>query len=130
MNTKSFNLLNFIHAGAEVGLQCRNQTINIVTLTVEGQTDEQGLYKLLVERNHEGEICEMILMKSTMDDCNEIPNEGHAKESARITLTNNNGIAETTRHTNSLFFVKKNPSPECDEVFKELQLLPEDINLS
>lgn len=78
---------------------------------MEGQTDEQGVYKLLVERDHEGEICEMILMKSTMDDCNEIPNEGHAKESARITLTNNNGIVETTRHANALFFVKKNPSP-------------------
>lgn len=117
-------------AGAEVRLQCRNQTTDSVTLTVEGQTDEHGVYRLLVERDHEGEICEMILMKSTMDDCTEIPNEGHAKESARITLTNNNGIAETTRHANPLFFVKKEASPECDEVFKELELLPEDINLS
>ncbi|XP_059283476.1 pollen allergen Sal k 5.0101-like [Lycium ferocissimum] len=115
---------------AEVRLQCRNQTDDTVTLTVEGQTDERGVYSLLVERDHEDEICEMILMKSSMDDCTEIPNEGHAKESARITITNNNGMSETTRHANPLFFLKKEASPECDEVFKELELLPEEINKS
>ncbi|KAJ8532341.1 hypothetical protein K7X08_012264 [Anisodus acutangulus] len=115
---------------AEVRLQCRNQTDDTVTLTVEGKTNERGVYSLPVEHDHEDEICEMILIKSTMDDCNDIPNEGHAKESARITLTNNNGMSETTRHANPLFFLKKEASSECDEVFKELELLPEEINKS
>ncbi|MCD7446281.1 hypothetical protein HAX54_000091 [Datura stramonium] len=109
---------------------CRNQTDDTVTLMVEGQIDDRGVYSLLVERDHEDEICEMIPIKSTMDDCTEIPNEGHAKEYARITITNNNGIAGTTRHANPLFFWKKEASPECDEVFKELELLLEEINQS
>ncbi|XP_009773994.1 pollen allergen Sal k 5.0101-like [Nicotiana sylvestris] len=122
------NRLSKPMAGAEVRLQCRNNTDDSVTLTVEGQTDKNGVYSLLVERDHEDEICEMILMKSSMEDCSEIPNEGHAKESARITITSNNGMAETTRHANPLFFVKKQAAPECAEVFKELELLPEEID--
>ncbi|KAK4368386.1 hypothetical protein RND71_012178 [Anisodus tanguticus] len=69
---------------AEVRLQCRNQTDDTVTLTIEGKTDERGVYNLPVEHDHEDEICEMILIKSSMDDCTDIPNEGYAKESARM----------------------------------------------
>ncbi|CAN4116603.1 unnamed protein product [Withania somnifera] len=124
------NRLSKPMSGAEVRLQCRNLTDHSVTLTVEGKTNEQGVYSLLVEDNHENEICEMILMKSTMDDCTEVPEGGYAKESARITITNNNGIIETTRHANPLFFLKKEVFSECDKVFKELELLPEEISQS
>ncbi|KAM3394069.1 pollen allergen Sal k 5 [Capsicum galapagoense] len=115
-------------SGAEVRLQCRNRTDDSETFTVEGKTDDDGMYSLLAERDHENEICETILVKSSMDDCNEIPKEKFTKESARITITNKNGIVETTRHANPLFFVKKEVSPECAQVFKELELLPEQID--
>ncbi|KAG5613929.1 hypothetical protein H5410_014590 [Solanum commersonii] len=128
--TQFENRLSKPMSGAEVQLQCRNQTTDTITATVEGKTDEHGFYELLVERDHEDEICEMMLKKSTMDDCTEIPHESNAQEAARITITNNNGIADTTRHANPLFFLKKEASSECDEVFKELELLPEDISLS
>ncbi|TMW86847.1 hypothetical protein EJD97_020809 [Solanum chilense] len=128
--TQFENRLSKPLSGAEVQLQCKNQTTDAITATVDGKTDEHGFYELLVERDHEDDICEMMLKKSPMDDCTEIPNESNAQESARITITNNNGIADTTRHANPLFFLKKEASPECDEVFKELELLPEDISQS
>ena len=65
----------------------------------------------------------MMLKKSPMDDCTEIPHERNAQESARITITNNNGIVDTTRHANPLFFLKKEASPEeCDEAVEDLTM--------
>lgn len=85
-----------------------------------GPNRQERRLQPLVERDHEDEICEMILMKSSMEDCSEIPNEGHAKESARITITSNNGMAETTRHANPLFFVKKQAAPSVLKSLKNL----------
>lgn len=114
-----------VRAGAKVRLECRDREGGSITLSSEADTDEQGRYNIPVEGDHEEEVCEVILVKSPNDDCNEISNELHAKLSARISLTNNNGIAGPHRIPNPLGFMKKEADPQCAEVLKELGLTPD-----
>ncbi|MCD7446180.1 hypothetical protein HAX54_045237 [Datura stramonium] len=117
-------------ADVRVGMQCRNPETEKVTITVTASTNSTGYYHMLIEGDHENEICETYLIKSPREDCSEIPDEGHARESSRVTLTNNNGIAGKYRESNALFFLTKTVAPECEQEFKEMEYIPElkDIN--
>ncbi|KAK4711044.1 hypothetical protein R3W88_005557 [Solanum pinnatisectum] len=117
-------------ADARVGMQCRHPETEQVTITVTASTNSTGYYHMLIEGDHENEICETYLIKSPKEDCSEIPTEGHTKELSRVTLTSNNGIAGKNRESNALFFLTKKAAPECQQEFKEMEYLPElkDIN--
>ncbi|KAL2467324.1 Pollen Ole e 1 allergen and extensin family protein [Abeliophyllum distichum] len=121
------NKLTVFMPGAGVKLQCRGEEEGNITYTVAGSTNEKGVYRLLVEGDHEDEFCEIKLVSSTIKDCDEIPNEGWAKQSSRITLTIHNGIHGDVRIANPLGFFKKEALPECIELFKELDILPPDL---
>ncbi|XP_059295074.1 major pollen allergen Lig v 1-like [Lycium ferocissimum] len=116
---------------ARVGMQCRHPETEQITITVSASTNSTGYYNMLIEGDHENEICETFLIRSPREDCNEIPNEGgHGRESSRVTLTNNNGISGKYRDANPLFFLAKKVAPECAQEFKEMEYIPElkDIN--
>ncbi|OIT22194.1 PREDICTED: olee1-like protein [Nicotiana attenuata] len=117
-------------AGAGVRLECRHPETEEVTITIASQTNSTGYYHLLVEGDHENEICETYLTKSPKEDCSEIPDEVHTKESSRVTLTNNNGMAGNLRDANALFFLAKKVSSECAQEFNDMQYIPElkDVN--
>lgn len=117
----------FLHVGATVKLQCRGNDEGNITYTVTGKTNEKGVYRLFVEGDHEDEICEIKLISSTIKDCDEIPDEGWAKQSSRITITKNNGMHGDVRTANALGFFKKEALPECVELYKELGILPPDL---
>ncbi|KAA8519664.1 hypothetical protein F0562_013891 [Nyssa sinensis] len=110
--------------GAKVRLECRTREDGEVTYSIEGETDEKGIYHLRVEGEHEEEICEVKLVKSSKPDCEEISTEGWAKTSSRISLTSNNGIVSDVRHANPLGFMAKKALPECVPVYKEMGMLP------
>ncbi|KAL0319869.1 UNVERIFIED_CONTAM: Pollen-specific protein C13 [Sesamum radiatum] len=82
-------------AGAKVKLECKNEVTESVTYTLE-----------------------VTLVKSSMADCAEIPDE---KPAAEVTLTLNNGFHDEFRHANPLAFTRKEALPECAELFKELE---------
>ncbi|CDO96791.1 unnamed protein product [Coffea canephora] len=65
-----------------------------LTYSLEGQTEASTIYSLEVEGDHEDEICEDVLVKSNKPDCSEIPKQGLAQASSRISLTANNGIVD------------------------------------
>uniref|UniRef100_A0A5B7B8H0 Putative olee1-like protein n=1 Tax=Davidia involucrata TaxID=16924 RepID=A0A5B7B8H0_DAVIN len=111
-------------SGAKVRLECRGLEGGELSYSIEGETDENGYYRLPVEGEHEEEICEVSLVKSSKPDCEEISTEGWAKSSSRISLTSNNGIASDKRLANPLGFMAKEALPECAEVFKEMGMLP------
>ncbi|KAK1559896.1 hypothetical protein Q3G72_019682 [Acer saccharum] len=75
---------------AKVKLECREQEDGKVTYTVEGETDEQGVYHLLVEGEHEEEVCEVVLVESRDP---ELDKKSHQRHSSRISLTKQNGIS-------------------------------------
>lgn len=106
-------------------MQCRHPETEQVTMTVTASTNSSGYYHMLIEGDHENEICETYLIKSPKEECNVIPTEGHTNETSRVTLTSENGIAGKYRESNALFFLTQKVAPECQEELKELEYIPE-----
>ncbi|KAL5841467.1 hypothetical protein ACOSQ3_012070 [Xanthoceras sorbifolium] len=105
---------------AKVRLECREREDGKVTYSVDGETDNLGVYHLPVEGDREEEVCEIHLVESSDPECSDIDNKTYLKKSARISLTRDSGIASKNRIANPLGFMKKDPLPECPEVLKEL----------
>ncbi|KAK8691345.1 hypothetical protein V6N13_074856 [Hibiscus sabdariffa] len=104
--------------GAFVNLQCRNRTDGrSISYTQDVVTDETGAYKIKVEGDHEDEICEVSLVKSPRNDCND-PTEAWRK--SRVVLSSKDGVNGPQRFANNLGFMKKEPLPGCTQVLKEL----------
>ncbi|KAI5657340.1 hypothetical protein M9H77_26133 [Catharanthus roseus] len=114
-------------SGATVRLECREPVGNQLKFSADGVTDASGNYKLKVVGDHEDEVCQVVLIQSPRQDCNEIPKEAFEQLSSRITLTDNSGIADPVRHANPLGFMVKEAVPECLQLYKELDMLPDDL---
>ncbi|XVE50097.1 hypothetical protein DITRI_Ditri01bG0134000 [Diplodiscus trichospermus] len=107
-----------IKGGATVKLECRNRTVGGgITYSREAVTDEKGKYSIQVEGDHEEEICEVRVIKSPREDCNELM---EAWNKARVLLTNKVGIMQPLRFANSLGFLKKEAVPGCAQLLKEM----------
>ncbi|KAJ7968703.1 Pollen-specific protein-like [Quillaja saponaria] len=125
--TQFMTRVSQVISGAEVQLVCKEEEGGAVTLKNTATTNDKGEYRLPWSGDHEEEICEIKLVKSTMPDCSEIPDDSYLKKAARVGLTTNNGITSPVRLANPLGFLKKDPLPECTEVLKELGLTKEEL---
>lgn len=114
-------------AGAKVRLECRDREGGSLTYSIEGDTDAHGMYSLPVDGDREDEICEVVLVKSNKPGCEEINNSPFVRKGARVSITANNGLASPVRLANPLGFLKKEPLPQCDDVLKELGLVPSEL---
>ncbi|XP_022853876.1 major pollen allergen Lig v 1 [Olea europaea var. sylvestris] len=110
--------------GAGVRLQCKDGENGKITFTEVGYTRAEGLYSMLIERDHKNEFCEITLLSSSRKDCDEIPTEGWVKPSVKFILNTVNG---TTRTINPLGFFKKEALPKCPQVFNKLGMYPPDM---
>ncbi|XP_043700296.1 anther-specific protein LAT52-like [Telopea speciosissima] len=107
-------------ADAPVRLTCRNRVNGTISETVEAVCDDLGTYKITVDGEHEDDICEMSVVKTSITDCDEhVP----GKDRARVVLTHNNGVVSRTRYASPLGFLAKKTLDVCPEVLKELGLL-------
>ena len=106
-------------------LQCKGKDGESITYSKESETNQQGRYSIEVESDHEEEECEVVLVSSPDEDCNQINHDLYQQTSARISLIQHNGIAGPVRIPNPLGFMKKEAAPECPEVLKELGLTPD-----
>jgi len=113
--------------GATVKLECRDREGGNLTYSTEAATNKTGTYSIPVDGDHENEICDVALVKSSRDDCSEISHDLFLKKTARISLTKNNGIATPVRLANPLGFLKKVPLPECKKVLLELGITASDL---
>ncbi|GMN43557.1 hypothetical protein TIFTF001_012767 [Ficus carica] len=111
--------------GAKVRLECRESEGGSVTYSSDSITDETGTYKIVVDGDHEEELCEVQLLKSSIPDCSEISKDPFNKLNARVSLTSNNGMSSPVRQANPLGFLKKTSLAECPEVLKELGIIPD-----
>merc|ERR1712054_740588 len=92
--------------------------------TEVGHTRAEGLYSMVIERDHKNEFCEIVLLSSSRKDCHEIPTEGWVKPSLKFILNTVNG---TTRTINPLGFFKKEALPECAQVYNKFGMYPPDL---
>lgn len=103
-------------------LECHDRDNNSLTFSAEGVTNDKGVYRLPVdEGDYEQDICEVKLIKSGMADCNE---PFKTTDRARVLLTKNVGVVQSTRYANPLGFMKKEVNPECGEVLKSMGFVP------
>ena len=109
-------------AGATVRLECKESLTGKVTLAKEAVTDGAGKYAVELEGDREDEICNVVLVKSSDRDCDEIDGSSFADPAARVSATRNNGIVSPVRTANPLGFLRREPLKECVGVFKELGL--------
>ncbi|KAJ7981815.1 Pollen-specific protein-like protein [Quillaja saponaria] len=103
-------------SGAFVHLECRSISNSTKTIEVDGKTDANGFYKLLVTGDHEEEYCEVSLKESNNQECKDVMEV----DRARVGLTNNNGDKSIERFANALGFMTREVDPACVEVLKEL----------
>ncbi|CAL5412350.1 unnamed protein product [Camellia sinensis] len=113
--------------GAKVRLECTQRDGGKLTFSAEAETDGSGTYQLPVEGDHEDDECEVVLVKSSKPECEEIDKDGWGRTSAKISLTANNGMSTSVRKANPLGFLKKEALPECPQVLKELTIQPEGV---
>ncbi|RZC77839.1 hypothetical protein C5167_002080 [Papaver somniferum] len=113
--------------GAKVGLECRNKEGGNITYTAEDVvTDEEGMYLVVINGDHEDYICEVLLKESPRYDCNEVV---PTRNQGRVAITDNNDIDSPIRFMNSLAFLKKEPLSNFSKVIANLGLTPDDITV-
>ncbi|WCJ32256.1 Pollen Ole e 1 allergen and extensin family protein [Euphorbia peplus] len=108
--------------GSTVKLECRSRTNMTLSYAVEGTTDQEGVYRLPVEGDHEEDICEVKLIKSGWENCTDIFNS--QPEIARVLLTNNVGVLQASRFVNPLGFKTAKAVEGCADVLQQLGFLP------
>ena len=102
-------------AGAKVRVQCKSKSTGANTCSFEGHTDHTGTYNILVDGEHEHELCESVLVSSPDMGCAKIV---AGRERAPVFLTNNNGVASNVRLANALGFEKDIPLASCTQILK------------
>lgn len=106
-----------------MGVVCRERDAGAkVTFSKEAVTDANGMYSVAVDGDHEDEVCEVKLLKSSRADCSEVDTESHLEQASRISITNNNGIVSPVRTANPLGFLKTERLPECGHILLQLGL--------
>ncbi|KAG2716591.1 hypothetical protein I3760_03G133900 [Carya illinoinensis] len=102
--------------GAKVRLECRDRKTLQVLYSVEGVTNSTGTYDILVEDDHQDQICETVLVGSPLYGC-QLADPGRAR--ANIIVTRNNGVLNDMRFANSMGFLRDQALPGCAELLKK-----------
>ncbi|KAE8725027.1 putative Cellulase containing protein, expressed [Hibiscus syriacus] len=109
---------------AKVKVVCYDRKTNQVVYEREGYTDKAGKYEIPVHEDHLDQICDAVLVKSSQLDCATVT---PGRERATVILTNDNGIASTTRYANAMGFMADEPEAGCAEIMKMYQEDEEDV---
>ncbi len=111
-------------AGAKVKVVCTDRKTGNLVYEKFGKTNSEGKYRILVDEDHDDQICESVLVESSQADCAEM---SPGRERSRVILTNFNGMASTTRFANTMLFQTSVERDGCKEVLAKYQLTDEDV---
>jgi hypothetical protein len=84
--------------------------------SVEGETDSKGTYDILVEDDHEDQMCQSVLVSSPIADCK---STDPGRDRATVVLTRNNGCLNDQRFANAMGFLKDQPLSGCTQLLKQ-----------
>ncbi|CAN1845540.1 Olee1-like protein [Linum perenne] len=104
-------------SGAKVSLQCICRQNRTVTYKVEGVTNMAGRYRLPVVGDHEEDICAVKLVSSPEKECSE---KFKFIDSARVLLTENEGLVDSTRYANPIGYMKATTDPRCAKILEDM----------
>ncbi|MBA0675990.1 hypothetical protein Goari_017500 [Gossypium aridum] len=105
---------------AKVHLECKNRTDERIVYSKDAVSDKLGMYSIPVEGDHEDELCEVRLIESPRNNCNEVM---ESWRKARVELTRRDGVTDLTRQTNNLGFKIKPEDVDtkaCVKVLEEM----------
>ncbi|XP_052483530.1 anther-specific protein LAT52 [Gossypium raimondii] len=105
---------------AKVHLECKNRTDERIVYSKDAVSDKLGMYSIPVEGDHEDELCEVRLIESPRNNCNEMM---ESWRKARVVLTRRDGVTDLTRQTNNLGFKIKPEDVDtkaCVKVLEEM----------
>lgn len=105
--------------GSKVRVECKHRKTNKITYSVDGVTNSQGEYNILVNRDCGDDVCDVVLVESSDKTCN-IPNAG--RDRARVALTRNNGMTSDVRYANNMGFLSNQPLSACTQILQQYQL--------
>ncbi|XP_004299638.1 PREDICTED: pollen allergen Phl p 11-like [Fragaria vesca subsp. vesca] len=106
--------------GATVRVECKDKSGVSLRYSKEGTTDSTGTYRIVVDEDHEDQICDAILVSSPQKSCSEAT---PGRDRARVILTGYNGIASNNRFANAMGFMRTEALSGCAQVFKQMQEL-------
>lgn len=111
----------FVHefTGSRVQIECRNRDTNALAYTIEGVTNSEGEYSIVVESERSDDFCDVVLKQSSDPLC-DVPSQG--RDRARVVLARNDGIASDVRFANSMGFATTHPLPTCPQVLAQYHL--------
>ncbi|GJZ17052.1 olee1-like protein [Tanacetum coccineum] len=104
----------------KVILECRERESGKETKKIEGTTDSNGMYSITASGDHEEEICDVKVTKSPDQKCPEVMDD---ESSARVSLTDKNGVRGNTRQANPIGFMVKEIDPRCKEILEEIGIM-------
>lgn len=102
--------------GARVRIECNYRDTLSLAYSVEGETDLTGTYSILVEDDHEDQICESVLVSSPISDCK---SADPGRSRSTVVLTRFNGVVKTKRFANNMGFFKDQELPGCSQLLKQ-----------
>lgn len=101
-------------------MECRHFETQELHHKAEATTDAWGWYKMEVGEDHQEEICEVALLRSSEPECAEIE---RFRDRSRVPLTRNNGIKQSgVRFANPIAFFRKDPLRECGDILRAYDL--------
>ncbi|CAN4085150.1 unnamed protein product [Withania somnifera] len=108
-------------AGTKVRIECRHRVrvTEAPIYTVEGMTNSEGEYNILVNSDRGDDVCDVVLVKSPDPNCAK-PNAG--RDRSRVMLTRNNGIISDIRFANAMGFLRDEPLTSCTQILQQYQL--------
>ncbi|PPD79689.1 hypothetical protein GOBAR_DD23379 [Gossypium barbadense] len=124
--TSILALAKFIVTLAELNLKpnlanlLMNRTDERIVYSKDAVSDKLGMYSIPVEDDHEDELCEVRLIESPRNNCNEMM---ESWRKARVGQTRRDGVTDLTRQTNNLGFKIKPEDVDtkaCVKVLEEM----------
>ncbi|XP_006344595.1 protein DOWNSTREAM OF FLC-like [Solanum tuberosum] len=109
---------------AKVKIECKSRITEEPTYTVEGVTNSQGEYSILVKSDRGDDVCDVVLIKSPDPTCAK-PSAG--RDRSRVTLTRNNGMISDVYFANAMGFIRDEPLASCDEILRQYQVPDEQV---
>ena len=101
-------------------MECRHFETQKLHDKAEATTDAGGWYRMDIGDDHQEEICEAVLAKSSDPACAEVE---EFRDRARVPLTSNNGIKQQgVRYANPIAFFRKEPLQNCGELLRGYDL--------
>ncbi|XP_007048005.2 PREDICTED: protein DOWNSTREAM OF FLC [Theobroma cacao] len=103
--------------GATVEIKCYDRTTLSLKFSVEAVTDSTGTYDILVEDDHQDQICYATLVSSPIPSCR---NADPRRNKATVILTRSNGVISNLHYANAMGFLQDEPEAGCQELLQKL----------